>query len=104
MHLVKCDCNVSLCAFGRPQAHFDEVLNLRPNAWIALDGGVPLEKEPVVPRVNTARIRFFLITEIEIAENRSPRRIGRDNFRTAVNYALILIKINCFDDVSKNNG
>ena len=102
---VKGGCNFSVCAMSRrPQAHFDKVLNLGPNAWIALDGGVALEKHPVVPRINTARVRFFLISEVEIAHNCSAIRISRDNFRAAVNDALTLIKINRFGNVCRDDG
>ena len=102
---VKCGCNFSICAMrGRPQARLDKVLNLRPNAWIALDGGVALEEEPVVPRVGMAPLRFFLISKIEIADDGSARRISRNNLRAAVNHALTLIKINCFADVCRNDG
>src|SRR5215510_251617 len=96
LHCVRC---------GRqPHARFDKVLNLRPNDWIAFDGGVALEEEPVVPRISTARAGFFWVSEVKIADNRSARRISRDNFRAAVNYSVTLIKIDCFGDVCRNDG
>src|ERR1019366_917840 len=71
----------------------DQGLHLIPNLGIALNFGVRLDKETVVPWVLLAGDRIRFVVRAEIPEDSRARRIGSADLRFAVQKAIQLIEI-----------
>ena len=82
---------------------FNEPFDLRPNPWIAFNGGVAFEQQAIVPRIGVALRRLFFIVDAEISDDRGVRGIRRRNFGAAVKNTFALIKIDRLADIGRYN-
>lgn len=82
----------------------DQGFDSRPNGGVAINLGVGLSKSAIVPRVLRAMNRVFLVIEAKISQDLRFCRVGRMNFRAAVDYSVGLIEVHGARDVGRNHA